>query len=122
MVRKSEAPEVPAPEAPETSSNHTAICLGKCTTPLQESSRLKAALVAVLSRLLAWCPRLAMLLGKLIWRLLPPRSPNGAAGPAPKPRKASRRRLAASAGCTRRPPLGAGELGATGEWAPAVEQ
>ena len=28
----------------------------------------------------------------------PPRSPNGAAGPAPKPRKASRSRLAASAG------------------------
>jgi hypothetical protein len=43
----------------------------------------------------------------------PPRSPNGAACPSPKPRRASRRRLAASAGCARRPPLGAGELGET---------
>jgi hypothetical protein len=40
------------------------------------------------------------------------RSPNGAACPSPKPRRASRRR-AASAGCARRPPLGAGELGET---------
>jgi hypothetical protein len=43
----------------------------------------------------------------------PPRSPNGAACPLPKPRRASRRRLAASAGCARRPPLSAGELGET---------
>jgi hypothetical protein len=43
----------------------------------------------------------------------PPRSPNGATCPSPKPRRASRRRLAASAGCARRPPLRAGELGAT---------
>ena len=43
----------------------------------------------------------------------PPRSPNGAACPSPKPRRASRRRLAASAGCARRPPLGVGELGET---------
>ena len=43
----------------------------------------------------------------------PPRSPNGAACPSPKPRRASRRRLAASAGCARRPPLSAGELGET---------
>jgi hypothetical protein len=41
------------------------------------------------------------------------RSPNGAACPSPKPHRASRRRLAASAGCARRPPLSAGELGAT---------
>jgi hypothetical protein len=43
----------------------------------------------------------------------PPGSPNGAACPSPKPRRASRRRLAASAGCARRPPLSAGELGET---------
>ena len=44
---------------------------------------------------------------------VPPRSPNGAACPSPKPRRASRRRLAASAGCARRPPLRAGERGET---------
>jgi hypothetical protein len=41
------------------------------------------------------------------------RSPNGAACPSPKPRRASRRRLAASADCARWPPLGTGALGET---------
>jgi hypothetical protein len=45
--------------------------------------------------------------------MFPPRSPNGATCPSPKPRRASRRRLAASAGGARRPPRGAGELGTT---------
>ena len=35
------------------------------------SSWRKTAVVTVLSWLLAWRPRLAMLLGRLIWRLLP---------------------------------------------------
>ena len=63
--------------------------------------------ISLFSRLMAFFSRL------IAFESVPPRSPNGAACPSPKPRRASRRRLAASAGCARRPPLGAGELGAT---------
>jgi hypothetical protein len=59
------------------------------------------------SRLIAFFSRL------IAFESVPPRNPNGAASPSPKPRRASRRRLAASAGCARRPPLSAGERGET---------
>lgn len=39
--------------------------------PMQYASSLKTSIVACLAWLLAWRPRLAMLLGRLIWWLLP---------------------------------------------------
>jgi len=61
----------------------------------------------------AWRMRTSSVAGSSRLNQSPPRSPNGAACPSPKPRRASRRRLAASAGCARRPPRSAGELGET---------
>ena len=43
----------------------------KSSTLMQYASSVRTGIVTCLAWLLAWRPRLAMLLGRLIWRLLP---------------------------------------------------